>query len=44
MDRSRAQKPWKVNSHTPASSPVSFCTRSFISLAALLVKVRARIW
>ncbi len=40
----RAQKAWKVETHILRDSgPTSNATRSFISLAALLVKVIARI-
>jgi len=38
----RAKAEWKVLTHMPrASSPTRRSTRSFISLAALLVKVSA---
>ena len=41
----RAQQAWKVDTHTSAASaPASLAMRSAISLAALLVKVMARIF
>ncbi len=41
--RIRVQKLWKVLTHScPAGTLTSFCTRSAISPAALLVKVMAR--
>ena len=43
--RMRTHEEWKVEIHIPsAAPPTSWCTRSRISLAALLVKVMARIW
>jgi len=43
--RIRTQAEWKVSTHIAlARGPTSSETRSFISPAALLVKVIARIW
>ena len=40
----REQTEWKVPRSAKRPGPHSSSTRSFISLAALLVKVTARIW